>query len=99
MPMKTRPRSIDTASPGKKKKAPARARRPVFVNDQLGFSARKDSRRVRARARVRREKTYVPAERNTICSVRGTLNANTRLFSSVPDANVVTWRSHCVMGT
>lgn len=29
----------------------------------------------------------------------GTLNANTILFSSVPDAKVVTWSSHCAMGT
>jgi hypothetical protein len=97
LPMKTRPRSMDTASPNKKKlkkKAP-RVRGPVlFVNDQLSF------RRVHTREKVEwRRETYVPAERNTICSVRGTLNANTRLFSSVPDANVVTWRSHCVMGT
>ena len=42
---------------------------------------------------------HIPAERNIICIVRGTLNANTRLFSSVPDANVVTSRSHCEMGT
>ena len=41
----------------------------------------------------------LPAERNTICIVGGTLNANTILFSSVPDAKVVTWSSHCVMGT
>ena len=34
-----------------------------------------------------------------ICIVRGTLNANTILLSSVPDANVVTRRSHCEMGT
>ena len=42
---------------------------------------------------------HIPAERNMICIVRGTLNANTRLFSSVPDANVVTRRSHCERGT
>ena len=44
-------------------------------------------------------KLYVPAERNMICIVRGTLNANTMLLSSVPDANVVTRRSHREMGT
>lgn len=44
-------------------------------------------------------KVNLPAERNTICIVGGTLNAKTRLFSSVPDAKVVTWSSHCAMGT
>ena len=43
--------------------------------------------------------SHVPAERNTICTVRGTLYAYTRLFSSEPDAKVVTWSSHCATGT
>jgi hypothetical protein len=41
----------------------------------------------------------LPAVRNTICTVRGTLYAYTRLFSSEPDAKVVTWSNHCARGT
>lgn len=41
----------------------------------------------------------LPAERNTICIVGGTLNANTRLFSSVPEAKVATWSRCCATGT
>ena len=46
-----------------------------------------------------RAQATLPAERNTICTVRGTLYAYTRLFSSEPDAKVVTWSNHCAMGT
>jgi hypothetical protein len=46
-----------------------------------------------------KELKYVPAERNTICTVSGTLYAYTRLFNSEPDAKVVTWSNHCAMGT
>jgi hypothetical protein len=46
-----------------------------------------------------RKRKHLPAVRNTICTVRGTLYAYTRLFSSEPDAKVVTWSNHCARGT
>jgi hypothetical protein len=87
--MKKRPRSIDTA-------------RPVHNNPILSTTDPEEKVRTGARGERERERmrdSYLPAERNTICNVGGTLNANTRLFSRVPDAKVVTCSKYCEMGT